>query len=307
MFNTISLNRPSPKELAVSSQTARESTWGMKHPPKRPAPLPGWIRVKFYSHIYKIRYEMLPDMEGDVKLNLSGELDMKKVCQLWNLEACVAIDPMRWIPVESYRPRWLSALAVRVLSERNKCIMFIEPKPLSPSTAHKRKLREASIHLQTSISMLSHLSFSVTSSVVNTSVDFVGRGTAKVNRVWVYLDERTKFPMLTRYAVMPLAFIFSWIAMKTIASPAGRYVHSTKVSCKKRFKIAMASSHVLRIHEQMHWIVLSICLMMLIVGLLLLLNALGWNAQYRTMSLLRQPSVWAQRGENRGLMGARAV
>ncbi|KAJ4471494.1 hypothetical protein J3R30DRAFT_3709996 [Lentinula aciculospora] len=287
MLNTISLNRPTPMELAARTQTARENTWEMKYPPRRPAPLPSkWIRVKFYSHISRIRDEMLPDMEGEVMLDTIGALDMWKVCRLWNLEACVPVDPTRWVPVGNFRPR-LSPFVVRALSERNRCLMFIEPTPLSPSTAHKRELREASIHLQTSLSMFSHLSFSVTSSVVHTSFDFIGRGTAKVNRVWVWWDERTKFPMWIRNGVMLLVFIFSWIATKTIASPVGRYVHRKNVLCKNRFKSAWESSLVWWVHEQMHWIVLSSCLIMLMVGLLLLLSSLGWDAKYRTMSLLR--------------------
>ncbi|KAF9075469.1 hypothetical protein BDP27DRAFT_1035093 [Rhodocollybia butyracea] len=120
----VSVNLPTPKELAVAAQTARESTWGMRYPPQRLPPLPGWIRVKFYSHIYKIRYEMLPDMEGEVMLDSSGGLDTRRVCKMWNLEACAPIDPMRWVQFERPDPNWLSPLAVHVLSERNKCLVF---------------------------------------------------------------------------------------------------------------------------------------------------------------------------------------
>ncbi|KAJ4473908.1 hypothetical protein C8R41DRAFT_923999 [Lentinula lateritia] len=300
----ISITLPTPKELAMNTQAARESTWGMKYPPKLPAPLPGWIRVKFYSHLYKIRHEMLPDMEGDVKLNPSGVLDMRRVCHMWNLERCAPIDPMRWIPVETSHSRWLSPLAVRVLSERNNCLMFIEPTPLSPSTAHKRELREASIYLQTSLSIFSRLSFSVTTECLE-------RGTAKVHRMWIWLDERTKFPMWIEFGIMVLTIPLFWIAKKIsgsfVGKYAGRHLESARTSCEKRIqKIQRATKtpYAAWVEKQMHWIVLCICLGMLMLGLFLLLNALfGWDVRYQTMALVQQPYKWARRAAN-GVVGA---
>ncbi|KAJ3722173.1 hypothetical protein DFJ43DRAFT_1158444 [Lentinula guzmanii] len=203
----ISINRPTPEERSISTQAARESTWGMKHPPKLPPPLPGWIRVKFYSHIYKIRHEMLPDMEGDVQLSRSGWLDLRVVCRIWNLEACTPIDPMRWVPVEPTRSFWLSPIAVHVLSAQNQCIMIIEPTPLSPTTAHKRELRDASFHLYTSFFMLFHLMYSVPITIAHTSVAFV-------RRWWIWCGRRSRIPMWIENAIIPLIMLLSWFARK---------------------------------------------------------------------------------------------
>ncbi|KAJ3995661.1 hypothetical protein F5050DRAFT_1808463 [Lentinula boryana] len=204
----VSINRPTPAELSVSTQASRESTWGMKYPPRRPPPLPGWIRVSFYSHIYKIRHEMLPDMEGEVKLDRSGWLDVRSVCKLWNLEECKPVDPMRWVPVEPLNSIWLSRLAIRVLSEPNGCMMFIEPTPLSPSTVHKRELRDASFHLYTSFFMLFHLMYSVPITIAHTSVAFT-------RRWWIRWGQRSRFPIWIDHAIIiPVTMLLSWFARK---------------------------------------------------------------------------------------------
>ncbi|KAE9402824.1 hypothetical protein BT96DRAFT_936889 [Gymnopus androsaceus JB14] len=203
---SVSLTLPTPKELAEATQAARESTWGMRYPPRRPAPLPGWIRVQFYSHLYRIRHEMLPDMEGEVMLHPSGGLDTRRVCKLWNLEECTPIDPMRWIPFERSEPNWLSPLAVSVLSEQNKCIKFIEPAPPSPTTFHKRTFRQATVHLYTSVCLFSQLSYSLTATSASSCVHLIEQGAVVIKRPWDWLDERTKIPEWLGYLVMALYF-----------------------------------------------------------------------------------------------------
>ncbi|ESK88646.1 hypothetical protein Moror_3049 [Moniliophthora roreri MCA 2997] len=101
-----------------------------------------WIIVKFYSHLYKIRQQLAPDMEAHVMLTRCGGLDVRQVMNLWGLEDCVPIDPMRWTPAPRTDVNMLSPLAVRVLTENSGCIMFVEPT-ISKSTAQKRAFREA--------------------------------------------------------------------------------------------------------------------------------------------------------------------
>ncbi|KIK60909.1 hypothetical protein GYMLUDRAFT_244062 [Collybiopsis luxurians FD-317 M1] len=298
----VALGLPTPKELAVATQAARESTWGMKYPPKRLAPLPGWIRVKFYSHIYKIRHEMLPDMEGEVMLHPNGGLDTRRVCRLWNLEQCAPVDPERWIPVERADPNWLSPLAIRVLSERNNCLLFIEPTPLSPSTAHKRAFREAAIHLQTSLYLFSSLSVSITSTTVSSCYDCTKRGSSVVLHGWDWLDKRTKFPELFRNIFFLVLWPLSWMIAKTQESAMGKYMESTSKSCRKRYRRTMQSYHVLWMKEQMHWFVLMLCMGIMAAGLFWLLGALD-DARYQAMALLRQPSVLARAEASGGIVG----
>ncbi|KAJ3748385.1 hypothetical protein DFH05DRAFT_1456434 [Lentinula detonsa] len=295
----ISINRPTPEERSVITQAARESTWGMRHPPKLPPPLPGWIRVKFYSHIYKIRHEMLPDMEGDVQLSRSGWLDLRVVCRIWNLEACTPIDPMRWVPVKPTRLFWLSPIAVRVLSEQNQCIMMIEPTPLSPSTVHKRELRDASFHLYTSFFMLFHLMYSVPITIAHTSVAFF-RGR------WTRWGRRSRFPMWIEHAIIPLIMLLSWFARKSKQPFNGAYAKRVNKSCKKKISIVMRSDEALWMQKQKNWIALVLCLLTLMLGGFLLLDMIG-EVLYKVMSALRPYSTWGRAVVTRGLRNVRAI
>ncbi|KAF5364505.1 hypothetical protein D9757_011971 [Collybiopsis confluens] len=282
----VGIGIPTPKELAVATQAARESTWGMRYPPKRLAPLPGWIRVKFYSHLYKIRHEMLPDMEGEVQLHPNGSLDTRK-------DLPQPIDPERWIPVEPANRYWLSPLAIRVLSERNNCLLFIEPTPVSPSTAQKRAFREAALHLQTSLSLLSFVSISVASTTALSCYHYAQHTSSIAVRGWNWMDRRTKFPELFRNVFFFVLWPLAWLVSRTTDSTVARYAESTGKSCRKQYRKTMQSSNVLWMKEQMHWFVLILCIGIMAAGLLWLFSALD-NARYEAMILLQRPTVLAR-------------
>ncbi|KAJ7592066.1 hypothetical protein C8J56DRAFT_886792 [Mycena floridula] len=106
-----------------------------------PAP-PGYIQVQFYTSLNRIRRCQDPDLIGSFPLEPNGSLSLERVAELWGLESCVAIDPMRW--QETAAGSVLSPLAVFVLSERQQHIKIIEP-PISKKTMYIRSIRQCLI------------------------------------------------------------------------------------------------------------------------------------------------------------------
>ncbi|THU88817.1 hypothetical protein K435DRAFT_781890 [Dendrothele bispora CBS 962.96] len=139
---------PTPKELAAATQEARETSFGTRRSLNPPPPPPGTVRVHFYSHMYKVIRGSDPDIWADVVLERNGDLDVSKLCKMWGLDHCLAIDPMRWTVQRRPDESRLSGIAVHVLSnEFKRPIMFTELPPVSKQTARVRTSREIALSL----------------------------------------------------------------------------------------------------------------------------------------------------------------
>ncbi|KAJ7442682.1 hypothetical protein FB451DRAFT_1297243 [Mycena latifolia] len=100
-----------------------------------------YVRVQFYSHLYRICDRAPPDMSADIPLCCSGGLDLDSVKRQWGLETCLPVDPLRWKPFQPTHSNYLSAVAIEVLSYGQGCIKFIEPT-VSHQTLMQRQTRE---------------------------------------------------------------------------------------------------------------------------------------------------------------------
>ncbi|KAJ6588726.1 hypothetical protein B0H19DRAFT_1100866 [Mycena capillaripes] len=138
MGNTLA---KSPQELAVVTARSMEKQRQLILEPASPPPPPGYVRVHFYSHLYRIFDRAPPDMAADVPLCRSGGLDLEVVKRRWGLETCQPIDPLRWKPFEPTHPNYLSAVAIELLSYGEGCIKVIEPT-VSHQTLIQRQTRE---------------------------------------------------------------------------------------------------------------------------------------------------------------------
>ncbi|KAG6829835.1 hypothetical protein H0H87_009992 [Tephrocybe sp. NHM501043] len=77
-------------------------------------------------------------LEAILPLTPDGGLDLKLVKDLWGLETCIPVSPIRWKAVEPTTSDSLSPFAVVELRELYDCISFIEP----PNTEAYRKKRQ---------------------------------------------------------------------------------------------------------------------------------------------------------------------
>ncbi|KAJ7259566.1 hypothetical protein B0H12DRAFT_1108740 [Mycena haematopus] len=134
--------RKSPQELMTATALSLEKQHQLVLLPSSSPPPPGYIRVHFYSHLYRIHDRSPPDLVADIPLCRSGGLDLDVVKRQWGLETCLPVDPLRWKPVEPTHPNYLSCLAIEVLSYGQGCIKFIEPT-VSHHTLLQRNTREA--------------------------------------------------------------------------------------------------------------------------------------------------------------------
>ncbi|KAJ7274071.1 hypothetical protein C8J57DRAFT_1314510 [Mycena rebaudengoi] len=137
MGNTLT---KSPQELALATIRVTEKQRQLILEPTVPPPPPGYVRVQFYTHLFKIYDRSPPDIVSDIPLNRSGGLDLISVKRLWGLETCLPVDPLRWKPFQPTHTNYLSAVAIRVLSEGEGCINFIEPT-VSHQTLIQRQTR----------------------------------------------------------------------------------------------------------------------------------------------------------------------
>ncbi|KAJ3833263.1 hypothetical protein EV361DRAFT_947998 [Lentinula raphanica] len=280
---SVDINRPTPKELSVITQTARENTWGIRYPPKRPPPPPGYIRVRFYSHIYKIRHEMLPDMEDDVQLT-GGYLDLRNVSRLWNLEHCVPIDPERWIPVYPANEVWLSPLAMNVLSSgHTKPIMFIEPGPLSPETIQKRELRDAAFQLSTSLSLLIHIVLLFIHNWTRTPISFIGSCVATLRRCFGWLDEN----------IATCNWIGNKLRMGTpVINKIEKCANYANDYGKEKAVAVVRSENGKWVMTNRYWIVLVFCLVLMILGWMTVFSSV-WEVLAVALDFAKQVMRWA--------------
>ncbi|KAF9457600.1 hypothetical protein BDZ94DRAFT_1272796 [Collybia nuda] len=131
----------SPQELDFDAIRERNRmSYAMKHFPKREPTPPGYIRVHFFASLDLFRQmERKPNLVALIPLEPSGELDLKRVRDVWGLDSCSPIDPLRWTTFGPTSDR-LSPLAVHILAERHAAINFIEPH-VSGSTRRKRAIR----------------------------------------------------------------------------------------------------------------------------------------------------------------------
>ncbi|KAL0579913.1 hypothetical protein V5O48_002084 [Marasmius crinis-equi] len=159
-----------------------------------------WIRVHFYTHINKVRLGCTPDLIGEAMLSQNGGLDVRQVMDKWGLEDCCAIDPTRWEPFNRTRENHLSALAVRLLSERSGCLIFTEPE-VSKSTARKRAFREGAVSLFESITTLLTLIAMTILNIIFTpfrNYTPIVEWSQEVRRAW-HLEEPTRARLMKEY------------------------------------------------------------------------------------------------------------
>ncbi|KAK7062900.1 hypothetical protein VNI00_000397 [Paramarasmius palmivorus] len=232
-MRTVSLCERTPKEHAIAAQREEQRRWGMIRQPQRLPPPPGWITVKFYSHLYKIRHQSAPDMEGHVMLTRCGGLDVRQVMELWGLEDCVVIDPIRWIPIQRTDTNILSPLAVRVLTENTGYIMVIEPT-VSKSTAQKRAFRESIRLMSESVTTIADMSSTYTIDLLADHTPLV-QWRRSTNRVW-HQTKLAKQRFCKRYeAEVLLAQMFaSMLIMIFILVILGRGVGKVRFEPRQR-------------------------------------------------------------------------
>ncbi|KAF8231543.1 hypothetical protein L208DRAFT_1362156 [Tricholoma matsutake] len=143
----LSVFTPSPKELSDAAQLARSRltyVMRLRFDMNKCPPPPGYVRVQFFMSLDMIKYVgRKPSLEADLPLEPTGEFDMKRVRELWGLEKCVPIDPVRWKVFEPVSDR-ISPLAVMTLSAHYNALRFIEPS-VSQSTLIKRRIRHAAV------------------------------------------------------------------------------------------------------------------------------------------------------------------
>ncbi|KAJ7928011.1 hypothetical protein B0H13DRAFT_2311875 [Mycena leptocephala] len=138
MGNTLA---KSPQELTLATARSFEKQRQLILEPASPPPPPGYVRVHFYSHLYKIYDKSPPDLAADIPLCRYGGLDLDIVKRQWGLETCLPVDPLRWKPFQPTHPNYLSAVAIEVLSYGQDCIKLIEPT-VSHQTLMQRQTRE---------------------------------------------------------------------------------------------------------------------------------------------------------------------
>ncbi|KAF5354358.1 hypothetical protein D9758_010756 [Tetrapyrgos nigripes] len=159
---------PTPKELAAATQQAREASFGMRFPPNPPPPPPGAVRVMFYSHMYKVMRGSEEDMNADVMLEADGGLDINKLCKMWGLENCLAIDPQRWTVERRPDESKLSGVAVHVLTEGLKRPLMFTEIPVSKHTERIRAIREIALNIGNVCSLSAALFFGLLWDLFNT-------------------------------------------------------------------------------------------------------------------------------------------
>jgi hypothetical protein len=106
--------------------------------------LPRYVRVQLFMSLELLRrVDRMPNLVAEVPLERSGELDLRRVRDLWGLDTCAVcapllawqcytdslpisqpIDPLRWQIFEPYSDH-LSPLAVHALSQHYGAIKFI--------------------------------------------------------------------------------------------------------------------------------------------------------------------------------------
>ncbi|KAF7299591.1 hypothetical protein HMN09_00964400 [Mycena chlorophos] len=105
-----SLFTKSPYEHALATERGLEKSRRLGKEPMAAVsvPAPGYVRVHFHSHLFKIYDHCPPDISADVPLLRCGGLDLDMVRRMWGMETCLPIDPLRWKPFEPTRPNYLS-------------------------------------------------------------------------------------------------------------------------------------------------------------------------------------------------------
>ncbi|KAJ7069688.1 hypothetical protein C8F01DRAFT_1245877 [Mycena amicta] len=122
-----SLLTKSPQEHTLATARSAEKKKKLALQPVESSPAPGYIRVHFHSHLFKICDRSPPDIAADIPLSPSGGLDLDVVRRRWGLETCVPVDPLRWKPFQPTQPNYLSPVAIQILSEGQGCVKVIEP------------------------------------------------------------------------------------------------------------------------------------------------------------------------------------
>ncbi|KAL6305098.1 hypothetical protein BKA93DRAFT_230609 [Sparassis latifolia] len=120
-----------------------KSNWSAPHQvPYRPPPPPCMVRVRWYQsieHMVPDQFED-PDLFADIPLESNGDLDMRKIKRLWNLENCYPVDWTRLKVMVPGDPDRLSSLAVEVMTrDFDRCLRVIE-RP-GPATLLARERR----------------------------------------------------------------------------------------------------------------------------------------------------------------------
>ncbi|KAJ7147077.1 hypothetical protein C8R43DRAFT_1011754 [Mycena crocata] len=151
MGNTLT---KSPQELSAATIRSTEKQRQLILEPASPPPPPGYVRVQFYSHLYRIYDMSPPDLIADIPLCRSGGLNLDAVKRKWGLETCLPVDPLRWKPFQPTHSNYLSAVAIQLLSHGQGCIKFIEPS-VSCQTLIQRQTREVVL----GVASLAHLIF----------------------------------------------------------------------------------------------------------------------------------------------------
>ncbi|KAF8891887.1 hypothetical protein BD779DRAFT_1513669 [Infundibulicybe gibba] len=167
MGNNPSLFIRSPQELAYAHRETLQKHKGLLIRPVLPPPPPGYIRIHYYTGLDRIMQDLPPEIEANMPLDRDGGLRLQKVNDLWGLEECLPIDPMRWEIFESRFKGRLSPLAVKILSERQGCIQFIEKDP-SRITLYKRSCRHTYITLVILATSRLQMIYNATLSLINT-------------------------------------------------------------------------------------------------------------------------------------------
>ncbi|TCD66985.1 hypothetical protein EIP91_000665 [Steccherinum ochraceum] len=96
---------------------------------------PGSVRVKWYPDLYHVA-DSAACLTFDFPLDASGNLSLAHVRQRWGMRSCVLLDSRRG-QLEIFQPNdpdVVSALAVRVLLDKQNCLRVIEQLPPSLQT-----------------------------------------------------------------------------------------------------------------------------------------------------------------------------
>ncbi|KAF7365053.1 hypothetical protein MVEN_00376500 [Mycena venus] len=230
MGNTLA---KSPQELTLATARSIEKQCQLILEPAPYPPPPGYVRVHFYSHLYRIYDKSPPDLAADIPLCRSGGLDLDVVKRQWGLETCLPVDPLRWKPFQPTHPDYLSAVAVEVLSHGQGCIKVIEPT-VSHQTLMQRHTREVVLGMASLVQLSCLRSFEMVYDCLETDTPLpalcrrLHKRTRRIASAWKW-DEIFSFLILCLWIALAVASFGGYIQWAP-GERARKWVHTGSFS-----------------------------------------------------------------------------